>query len=223
MIREVVDRDYAVGEKLPRVADLAERNEISRGSMLATLQTLEGLGLVEVKHGVGPLVRPEADWDLLDPVVLHAIVTADDRLDLLAELIECRRIVEPPAAALAAERAGGADLERLANALRAMEDAAGGKSRGGAEEHPFVRAEAAFHRTLVELAGNRPLARMLLPLHTGLAVARHERAPTRQALVLERHAQIHAAVAAHDPDAARQALLASVDELGGWILKRRRR
>jgi DNA-binding FadR family transcriptional regulator len=63
---------------------------------------------------------------------------------------------------------------------------------------------------------------MLDPVHSALAIARHERAPARQAAALHRHAEIQAAVTARNPDAARAAVVASVEELGGWLLKRRR-
>jgi DNA-binding FadR family transcriptional regulator len=222
IVQQVVDRELATGEWLPRELDLAERHGVSRGVARETIQALRERGLVMVRHGRGAQVLPEHEWDLLDPVVLHALVTAEDRADMLAELIECRRIVEPEAAALAAERATSAGLEGLAGALQAMEDAPSGHGRAAAEAHPFVRAETAFHRALVAMAGNRPLVRMLDPVHAALALARHERAPGRQAAARRRHAEIHASVAARKPDAARETLVASVDELSGWLLKRRR-
>jgi len=222
IVQQVVDKEFAAGDWLPREVDLAARHGISRGVAREAIQALRERGLVMVRHGRGARVQPEAEWDLLDPIVLRALVSADGRPAVLEELIECRRVVEPGAAALAAERATRTGLERLEAALQAMDDASRSRRRAAADAHPFVAAEVAFHRALVGLAANRPLAKMLDPVHSALAIARHERAPTRQAAALHRHAEIHAAVTARDPDAARAALVASVEDLRDWLLKRRR-
>jgi DNA-binding FadR family transcriptional regulator len=218
IVQQVVDRELAAGDWLPREVDLAERHGISRGVAREAIQALRERGVVMVRHGRGAQVRPEGDWNLLDPVVLRALLTAGERRDVLEDLLECRRIVEVPAAALAAERATSADVERLAGALEAMQSAHAGARRSAADEHPFVRAELDFHRTLAAMTGNRPLAKMLDPIAFALAVARHERAPDRQPAVARQHAKIHAAVAAAKPDDARAAMAASVKQLGGWLL-----
>jgi DNA-binding FadR family transcriptional regulator len=218
IVQQVVDRELAAGDWLPREVDLAERHGISRGVAREAIQALRERGVVMVRHGRGAQVLPEGDWNLLDPVVLRALVSAGERPDILEDLLECRLIVEAPAAALAAERASADDVERLAGALDAMESAHAGARRSAADEHPFVRAEIAFHRTLAGVTRNRPLAKMLDPVAFALAVARHERAPERQPAVVRQHAKIHAAVAAAKPDDARAALAASAKQLGGWLL-----
>jgi DNA-binding FadR family transcriptional regulator len=226
IVQQVVDREFAAGDWLPRELDLAERHGVSRGVAREAIQALRERGVVMVRHGRGAQVLPEHDWNLLDPVVLRALVTAEDRQDVLEDLIECRRIVEPPAAALAAERASAEDVELLAGALQALKDAPATARRSGAGEHPFVLAEIAFHRALVGMAGNRPLAKMLDPVHFALAVARHERAPDRRTAAVRQHARIYAAVEARRPDDAREALSAGVDRLRSWLLgsaTRRRR
>ena len=217
-MQQVVDRELAAGDWLPREVDLAERHDVSRGVAREAIQALRERGVVMVRHGRGAQVLPERDWNLLDPVVLRALVTTGERRDVLEDLLECRLIVEAPAAALAAERASAADVELLAGALEAMESAQPGARRSATEEHPFVRAEIAFHRTLAGSTGNRPLAKMLDPIAFALAVARHERAPERQSAAARQHSKIAAAVAAGDPEEARAALAASVRQLSGWLL-----
>lgn len=218
IVQQVVDREVAAGDWLPREVDLAKRHGTSRGVAREAIQALKERGVVMVRHGRGAQVLPEDDWNLLDPVVLRALVTARERRDVLEDLLECRRIVEAPAAALAAERASAADVERLAGALEAMQSAHDGARRSAPDEHPFVLAEIDFHRTLAGMTGNRPLAKMLDPIAFALAVARHERAPDRQTAVARQHAKIHAAVAAAKPEDARAAMAASVKQLGGWLL-----
>src|SRR5215208_392729 len=123
LVQQVVDREFEAGAWLPRELDLADRHGVSRGVAREAIQALRERGVVMVRHGRGAQVLPERDWNLLDPVVLRALVTAGDRDDVLEDLIECRRIVEPSAVALAAERASAEDLERMRGALKAMKDA----------------------------------------------------------------------------------------------------
>ncbi len=218
VLQQVVDGEFSTGDWLPREVDLAQRHGISRGVAREAIQALRERGVVMVRHGRGAQVLPESDWNLLDPVVLRALVTAEDRRDVLEHLIECRRLLEPPAASLAAERASGADVERLAATLEEMQAAPATTRPSARGEHPFVRAEIAFHRTLVGITGNRPLAKMLEPVHFALAVARHQRVPERRSAVARQHLKLYSSIEAHDPAGAQAALTAGVDQLSRWLI-----
>ena len=89
---------------------------------------------MSVRHGRGATVRPSEDWDVFDPEILAAVLRGDGGNDLLAEYVECRRVIEVAAAGLAAERATPERLDRAAAALARMEESAGrdGPGRGGA-------------------------------------------------------------------------------------------
>ncbi len=223
VIEQIASGDIAEGDWLPREVDLAKRYGISRGVARETIQALRARGVVDVRHGRGAWVLPEQRWDLLDPQLLVALVIAPGRADLLDEVLECRRTLESEAAALAAERAGEGDGRDLAAALEAMREASGAAHRGMPEDAPEVRAEAAFHGLLVTLAANRPLRRMLEPLHLALAVVRHELVDGRERATLTQHERIVAAVAGRDPDAARDAIRAQATELAEWLRSARPR
>src|SRR5215218_7463982 len=96
ILQRVVDGAIEPGEWLPREVDLAEQYGVSRGVIREAVQALRERGLVDVRHGRGQWVLPEEHWDLLDVQVLQAVVTAR-RLDLLSEIVECRRLLEPDA------------------------------------------------------------------------------------------------------------------------------
>jgi GntR family transcriptional regulator, galactonate operon transcriptional repressor len=111
---------YASGDILPREDDLAAALGVSRTSVREAVKVLSAKGLLETRPRVGVRVRPRDEWRLLDPAVLswHPHLTGDT--DLVAGLIEARRIIEPAAAELAARRATAADLAAIERAYLGM-------------------------------------------------------------------------------------------------------
>jgi DNA-binding FadR family transcriptional regulator len=217
LLQEILDGDHPPGQRLPRETALSEERGLSRTAVRAAVEDLRKLGILEVRHGYGQLVRPDHDWNVLDDEVLVAIVTAR-RLDLVGELIDCQALLEPAAAALAAERATDAGVAELASRLEAVVSAAGGRRRSGAAlDDPVVKAEIDFHRTLARLTGNRPLHRMLAPVGTALALARHELAPGQEDALIRALRKTLRAVEARDAEAARKSVEARVAAARRWL------
>lgn len=136
------------GELLPREDELAAKFGVGRSSVREAIKVLSAKGLVEARPRVGLRVRPRSDWSLLDPMVLswHPDLTGDHAL--MTSLIEARRIIEPPGAGLAAERASAADLAAIEGAYLAMEAAIPNDADACGE------ADVAFHRSIVVASGN---------------------------------------------------------------------
>src|SRR3546814_6993652 len=81
------------------------------------VRILAAKGLVESRPKTGTRVSPQAKWHLLDPDVLSWIFEFEPGDDLLASLFELRKIVEPEAAALAAQRRTEAQVDRKSTRL----------------------------------------------------------------------------------------------------------
>jgi DNA-binding FadR family transcriptional regulator len=221
LLDQIVADEIPIGDWLPREVDLAERFAVSRGTAREAVHALRLRGVIDVRHGQGAWVQPEDRWDLLDPDVLRAAVLVPARADLLAEVIECRGTVEPEAAALAAGRATRADVSGLARRLDAMREAAASPRRGATHEQARIAAEAAFHDRLVAAAGNRPLRRMLEPVHLALATARHLLAAGAQDATLRRHERILRAIELRDAAGAHRAVASDVTALRRALAKAR--
>lgn len=208
LVADIVAGALAEGDRLPTETELARRFEVSRGVAREGLRSLEERGLVRVKHGSGATVRPAADWDMFNPEVIAAVLAGDRGARLLGDYLECRRLLEIEAAALAAERATRADLVALSGALERMTAAAVQTAGAPAAEDRFHDADVAFHRAVIQATGNHALGRMTEPVHRALAAARRPLA--RPELRLERslpeHRRILAAIAEGDPQAAREAM-----------------
>src|SRR5690349_9482515 len=111
------------GEAL-READIVERFGVSRGVARECVRGLEERGLVSVKPGRGATVNPPDRWAVFDDDVVSALLGAGRDRELLGEYLECRRILEVEAVALAAVRAEDNDVATLRAALDRMEIAA---------------------------------------------------------------------------------------------------
>ena len=92
------------GDKLPSERDLAEMLKVSRPTIREAMIALEVSGLIEVRTGSGIYVRahPDPSLDLV----------RDDGIGPF-DILELRLMVEPDAAALAAERMTDAQIIRL--------------------------------------------------------------------------------------------------------------
>jgi len=165
---------------------------------------------VSVRHGSGARVRPEHEWDRFDSDVLAALLGGPRAPAVIAEYLECRRILEVEAAALAAERAGEEELEELSETFSRMKLTADGARDNPAGEALYREADVAFHRAVVRAARNPVLGRMTEPIHRALSetFATLARPQLRFERGLPEHERILAAVQAGDPKRAREAMRA---------------
>jgi DNA-binding FadR family transcriptional regulator len=186
LIADIGSGVRAAGDMLPREVDLAAEFDVSRGVARETIRAMEERGLVSVKHGRGATVNEPADWDVFDPDVLAATLESPHGGDVVAEYVECRRVLEVDAAGIAAARASDRDIEQLTAALARMAGAAERPASTAVEER-FHEADIAFHRTLMAATGNRPMGQLVERLHSAMLLARSllARPKYRQRAVLE--------------------------------------
>ena len=98
----IVRHDVKPGEAFPDEATLSAQLGISRTVLREAVKVLAAKGLIEVRPRTGTRVRPQRDWNLLDPDVLQWRYEASPDERLLRNLTEVRRLIEPPAAGMAA-------------------------------------------------------------------------------------------------------------------------
>jgi GntR family transcriptional repressor for pyruvate dehydrogenase complex len=208
LIGEIASGRWPEGELLPRELDLAERFDVSRNVARECIRGLEERRLVSVRHGRGARVRPEHEWDRFDPDVLAALLGGPRAAGVIAEYLECRRILEVEAAGLAAERAGETELDELSEAFERMRLTAEGARDNPAGETLYREADVAFHRAVVRAARNPVLGRMTEPIHRALSetFSTLARPQLRFERGLPEHERILAAIRGGDPAAAREAM-----------------
>lgn len=181
--------------------ELSAHYDVSRTVVREALKVLSGKGLVDARPKRGTFVRERDNWNLLDPDVLRWKFMIADNPDILEELHEVRVIVEPAAAALAAQRRTDADLHELDLALADMESS-------DESTDAIVAADQRFHRGLIDSTHNELVVQLAFVIETGLA-ARDQYVHDHRISIkpgLERHRRVVQAVRGRRPAAARTAM-----------------
>ena len=200
--RRILGGEHRPGDMLPREDELCLTFGVSRTSLREAVKVLSAKGLIEARRRVGVRVRPRDDWNLLDPVVLswHPDIQHDE--ELMAGLIEARRIFEPAAAELAARRASASDLAAIETAFDAMTSAV--------PDHfdAYCKADLAFHRAVIRASHNVVLKGMagLMEAALNASLSVTNTFMERQALALAVHGRVLDAVRLRDTAGARQAM-----------------
>ena len=104
------------GWTLPREVELASQFDVSRTSIRESLSILKAKGLIAARQKAGTHVRERINWNMLDAELLEWTWTQRPTQDFAQRLLEVRRIVEPEACAICAERASDVDLARIERA-----------------------------------------------------------------------------------------------------------
>lgn len=212
LLRSVVDSivagRYAAGEVLPAEAALAEHFGVSRTIVRESMKRLEEKGMIAVQQGRGTSVRPPASWNVLDPVVLGAVIAHDEQLHTLDELTTVRSSLEGVMAAQAAQRSTPDGRERLSAALQRMVGAVD-------DNDAFSDADADFHRLVMELSENFLASNIAYTLYSrARSFDRFEGDPPAGAnqQTVEEHRAIFEAVLARDAEAATRAMCTHIED-----------
>ena len=197
---------HAEGSTLPPEPALCEALGVSRTVVREAVKSLAAKGLVSIGPKVGTRVRPAEQWNWFDPDVVAWQSRVGLTREFLQDVQELRRVVEPAAVRLAAERATPADIAELEAAYAGMRAAV---HEGG----DYVSNDLCFHQTLLRAAHNRMMVQMSKALgallRTAFEVTTAE--PGRAAGSLPLHRAILDAVIARQPVQAERASLALID------------
>jgi len=191
----IVRGDFKQGDILPNEADLGRELGASRTVVREAVKSLASKGLIEPRTRVGTRVLPSSQWNLLDRDVLGWRYAAMPPMQFFQELSEMRRMVEPEAAALAAERATAEDLAVITKAYSDMEAA-------DPSAPAAIDADIRFHRGILQSAHNALILQMGGLIGVGLLVSFRISSRSFDAF-LPQHKQVLDAIGSRDPKLAR--------------------
>jgi DNA-binding FadR family transcriptional regulator len=206
--RRILRGDIRPGDALEAGSAMAA----SRTALREAIKVLAAKGLVEARPRIGTRVTPRESWNLLDPDVMAWQHDGAPTPGFLRKLTEVRAVIEPSAAAFAAERADAAGIAALEAAFSDM-GAALAKSDGG-DVDAFVDADMRFHLAILRACGNDLLEQMTRVVYSALAVSFRttSRVPGNARRSLPKHRAILRAIAAGDPERAQSAMQRLVSE-----------
>jgi DNA-binding FadR family transcriptional regulator len=218
----VLRGELPAGSVLPNEEALSAQLAVSRTALREAIKVLAAKGLIASRPKTGTRVRPRADWNFLDPDVLAWRLSTGDIDGYVKELFELRRVIEPAAAALAAQRAKTADTARMERAYRGMEAA-------GDDGEKFEEPDRQFHQAVLRMTGNEMIGSLAALIETALLMSFRlsNDNPRGQRHSLPLHRAVLTAIQRQHPEHARKAmerlLVQSERDVRQAIAARRRR
>jgi GntR family galactonate operon transcriptional repressor len=158
---EIVGGLHPPGALLPAEAELRSRFAVSRTALREAFRVLTAKGLIVSRTNVGTRVRAKTDWNMLDPDVLAWHLQAAPSEDFVAHLFQLRQMVEPQAAALAAQGCDGETLRRIEAAYADMVACQDGSG-------DLIGADLRFHQAILEATGNHFIGALGGLIHAAL-------------------------------------------------------
>jgi DNA-binding FadR family transcriptional regulator len=206
----IVRGEYQPGARLPSEKELTVILGVSRNALREAVRALSLIGVLHVRHGDGTYVTT------LDPNALLGgteLAMAFLQGPTALQLYEVRRLLEPPAVALAAARITPERLAELDAYLAAMD-------ADLAFSDAMVDADVAFQRAIVSSTGNEVLASLISSLSSRTLRLRVWRGRTDAGNVdvtKREHRAIYQALVDRDPETARVVAAIHIANGEAWL------
>jgi GntR family transcriptional repressor for pyruvate dehydrogenase complex len=191
------------GDRIPSERELATMLGVSRPSVREAIMVLEAMGFLDSRQGGGTFVRALTETSITDP--LAKLVEQKDP-EILRALAEVRMGLEGWSAYLAAQRAEEKDIAEMRRLYAIMEKQA---ANGGWDSE----VDAEFHYAITAASQNSLQMHVLDSIHSlfhatiQVALMEFYRERGHIDLLLTHHREIMEAIAARDPELARQKMM----------------
>ncbi len=199
------------GDLLPPERVLAEKFGVGRSSLRDAIRTLEVSGVVESRHGAGTVIRELTT----DALVLPISSVLLRRREMVAELLDVRRMIEPGLAARAARNATREEIEHLEAILKRQ----GERIRKGEKT---IEEDSAFHYGIAVAARNGVVLKVLNVLMHLLreSRARSLQVPGRVERSFAGHQRILRAIKRRDAAGAERAVKKHLSEIEAILMRK---
>jgi DNA-binding FadR family transcriptional regulator len=217
--RDIVSGKFQPDTRLPDEASMLKRYSVSRTALREAYSKLAAKGLILARPKVGTSVRPHAFWNMLDPEVLGWHMQTKPAGEIARELYTLRRMVEPAAAALAAQMRTDEDLSKIEIAFLDM-------NATSMDESELIEADLRFHVEILFATGNHFIGAFSALIHAAMMTTfklswRGAAAVLIKEERLVQHGEVLEAIRQQDAELAKQrmeALLdASINDVSGAI------
>ena len=198
------------GDMLPPERVLVQKFGVSRSSIRDAIRSLEALGLLEPRQGVGTVVRDPS----VDAVGNHVATALLQKRKVIKELLDVRMIIEPALARRAAVHASPGQIAEMQAILIRQEQ----KVRQG---ELATEEDSAFHYNISLAADNSVMLKLANVLMDLLRETRERSLQVggRQEKSLAAHRRILAALKKGDAAAAEAAMRRHLLEIEKIVLQ----
>lgn len=190
---QLVSGQLRSGDRLASERELAARLGVSRPVLREVLRALAAMGVIEIRHGYGSIVRKPNFAELSD---LFTMMLAQQS-EMVEDIMEARIAIERQAILLACKRATQTDIDALREVLLEIEQTVRDPVKG-------ADADFRFHRLLVAAAHSSTLASLHVAIDTLLRRSHLERRrrishlPNIDQYLVNHHRQLLAAIVQGD-------------------------
>lgn len=210
-LEQLIAERMKPGDMLPPERELAESFGVSRSSIRDAIRRLELVGMVEPRQGSGTVVRELSTDALINPLTTVLV----QKRKLVVELLDVRKMLEPPLAARAATHASAADVAEMEDILLRQ----GEKLRQG---DAAIEEDNEFHYAIAMASDNSVVLKVLDVLMDLLRETRERslQVEGRPQKSIAGHRRILAAIKRHDPVAAELAMRRHIEEVSEIVLNK---
>ena len=188
--------DMKPGDRLPTEQELTQLLEVGRGTVREAVQSLASRNILEVRQGAGTFLS-DKNGIMEDPLGLSL---EPESQKMALDMMDVRLMIEPEIAFKAALHATPEQVQPLLDQCSRVEKLIKANK-------PYREEDALFHKLIGECTGNLVVSR-LVPLVTSSVVLNVDVTRDRyrdQTVIC--HRQVAQAVARHDPETARRAMI----------------
>lgn len=198
------------GDMLPSERELVQWFGVSRGSIRDAIRSLEAIGLLEPRQGIGTIVREISAESVVTPVA-SAIL---QKRKVVTDLLDVRQIIEPALARRAAIHVTADQLAEMKSILIRQAE----KVRLG---EPATEEDSQFHYSIAVAAANDTVLKLLNVLMDLLRETRERslQVKGRAQSSLSGHERILAALERGDAHAAEAAMYRHLSEIEEIVLE----
>lgn len=209
-IERLILKKLKPGDKLPSERELAEMLQVSRSSIRDAIRGLELRGVVEPRQGAGTIVCEVSAESLGNPFA-NALKR---RRELVSELLDFRKMLEPPLAARAAMHASPDEIAEMEEILQRQEAKL---SRG----ETTIAEDAEFHYSVALASGNTVVLKVLDILMDLLRETRERslQVEGRPRKSLVGHQRILSAIKRQDAESANAAMRRHIEDVEEIVLE----
>lgn len=213
VVYEIVDRLIALiqsgafqpGERLPSERKLCETFQVSRSSLRTALQQLAYNGVIEIRQGSGTYVSQDADVLIgqKQKDASNILAATENEEDSFISRMECRILMEPVAARLAAIYATDEELQELEEIIERMEEYTNSTQKAG-----FYAEDQNFHDCIAKASGNEMIRSIINTycVNVYYHLKSFGRIPDLADFSVVQHKKIVDAIKNHDPKKAEEAM-----------------
>ncbi|MFP3042070.1 FadR family transcriptional regulator [Treponema primitia] len=191
----ILQRQLAAGGKIPNEFELAQLFHVGRGTVREAIKLLIARNILEIRRGKGTFVC-EKPGMVDDP---FGFAYTENKLQLVADLVTIRYILEPEISSLAALSASEDEISEMKKIQLIIEELA----QNGKD---YSNEDIAFHTILAKSSRNMVMPNLIPVIHYGIDLYNHSLKKYETLKALSIHNDIIKAIEARNPDTAKQAM-----------------